>query len=312
MIPFGIIGRYWSPGARSSRSGSWIPSSIRRLSSERPSGLSARLSALTQSDLAAASGLSLRFVSELERGRASAASAACCGCSRCLASRSRSRVRAMARDLVRLPAGRGDRYLTPGKLRPTDLQLRSGVPRAARRTPAFARHAAPRGALRRSAGAAFFAGLLPDDRARERWRGTSEYLAIMIVALLSEVGGECAGASLSSSPDVEPPPAGEGAIDPLEELPSPRCCAIYLAGHCSPAEELRLSLAGAQDKMALVYRTEPSFSRRRSSDHSHLETRGRAFRRRCAKRVLLPEACGTAWAECAGGSRSGPRRASLS
>lgn len=100
----------------------------------------------------------------------------------------------------------------------------------------------------------FFAGLLPDESARERlarYLGVSRHNAF---ALLAEVGGECAGAVAVYPPGTRPPSPGVGDLEPLDEatlaallLDLPR--RPLLAGG-----ELRLSLAGAQDKMALVRR----------------------------------------------------------
>lgn len=99
----------------------------------------------------------------------------------------------------------------------------------------------------------FFAGLLPDEDARER---LARYLGISRhndFALLAEVGGECAGAVALHPPGSElRPDAGElGPLDAgtlgefLRDLPRRP---LLVGG------ELRLSLAGAQDKMALIYR----------------------------------------------------------
>lgn len=98
----------------------------------------------------------------------------------------------------------------------------------------------------------FFSGLLPDDIVRTRF---AEYLGVSeknAFALLEEVGGECAGA-VALYPKGEKPPSGASRVpeildekklrDILELLK--RC--PMLAGQ----DDLRLSLAGAQDKIAV-------------------------------------------------------------
>ncbi|MFY9344641.1 MAG: type II toxin-antitoxin system HipA family toxin [Planctomycetota bacterium] len=100
---------------------------------------------------------------------------------------------------------------------------------------------------------AFFGGLLPDDEARRRLARHLQVSARNEFALLAEVGRECAGALALYPPDLTPPDAGDppsprvlgdGELATLlRELPQ----RPLLAG-----KELRLSLAGAQDKIAVV------------------------------------------------------------
>ncbi len=99
----------------------------------------------------------------------------------------------------------------------------------------------------------FFAGLLPDDLARER---LARYLGVSRrndFALLAEVGGECAGAVSFYPPDTRPPPPGEGDLESLDEVALARLLRDLPRRPLNAGGELRLSLAGAQDKMALVY-----------------------------------------------------------
>lgn len=99
----------------------------------------------------------------------------------------------------------------------------------------------------------FFAGLLPDDIARER---LARYLGVSRrndFALLAEVGGDCAGAVAFYPPEVQPPPAGEGDLEPLDESELAKLLSDLPRRPLLAGGELRLSLAGAQDKMALVY-----------------------------------------------------------
>ena len=99
---------------------------------------------------------------------------------------------------------------------------------------------------------AFFGGLLPDENVRARLAKHLGVSARNEFAMLREVGRECAGA-LALLPDDETP--GPASTEPprllddltlanlLRELPR----RPLLAGR-----ELRLSLAGAQDKIAIV------------------------------------------------------------
>jgi serine/threonine-protein kinase HipA len=100
---------------------------------------------------------------------------------------------------------------------------------------------------------AFFSGLLPEENVRIR---LSKYLGVSdknSFALLKAIGGECAGA-LSLYPAGERPPLVN--VDDVEILDDIRLAEIlelikrrpFLAG-----EGLRLSLAGAQDKLAVGF-----------------------------------------------------------
>lgn len=98
----------------------------------------------------------------------------------------------------------------------------------------------------------FFSGLLPDEGARQRLAGALGISAGNAFGLLEVIGGECAGA-LSLYPAGEAPPSWdddsvellnparlEEILDKLRERP-------LLGGE----EGVRLSLAGAQDKLAV-------------------------------------------------------------
>lgn len=98
----------------------------------------------------------------------------------------------------------------------------------------------------------FFAGLLPDELARDR---LARYLGISRhndFALLAEIGGECAGAVSFYPPDTRPPPAGIGDLEPLDESVLAALLRDLPRRPLLAGGKLRLSLAGAQDKMALV------------------------------------------------------------
>lgn len=99
---------------------------------------------------------------------------------------------------------------------------------------------------------AFFSGLLPDDIARHRlarYLGVSEKNSF---ALLEAIGGECAGA-LALYPEGEAPPLPK--TDDVEKLDDKTLGEILdllkqrplMAGD----DNVRLSLAGAQDKIAV-------------------------------------------------------------
>jgi len=99
---------------------------------------------------------------------------------------------------------------------------------------------------------AYFSGLLPDERARQRLAsalGISEGNAF---GLLEVIGGECAGA-LSLLPEGEPLHGLEEK--PLEALSEKRLIEILDLLRAKPLlggeEGIRLSLAGAQDKLAV-------------------------------------------------------------
>ena len=98
----------------------------------------------------------------------------------------------------------------------------------------------------------FFAGLLPDELARDR---LARYLGVSRqndFALLAEVGGECAGAVALYPPETRPPAVGEGRLEPLDEAALAALLRDLPRRPLHAGGELRLSLAGAQDKMALV------------------------------------------------------------
>lgn len=102
---------------------------------------------------------------------------------------------------------------------------------------------------------AFFSGLLPDEAARgrlARYLGLSERNAF---ALLSEVGGECAGA-ITIVPHGQPLPhiAGSGMHhEPLSESALKQVFLLLKRQPLLVGEDgLRLSLAGAQDKLPVT------------------------------------------------------------
>ena len=98
----------------------------------------------------------------------------------------------------------------------------------------------------------FFSGLLPDEGARQRLAGALGISAGNAFGLLEVIGGECAGA-LSLYPAGEAPPSSDD--DGIEILSQPRLEEILGKLRERPLlggeEGVRLSLAGAQDKIAV-------------------------------------------------------------
>lgn len=98
----------------------------------------------------------------------------------------------------------------------------------------------------------FFAGLLPDEGARQKLAGALGISAGNAFGLLEVIGGECAGA-LSLYPAGQLPPAsddfGMETLAParLEEIIGKLRDRPLLGGE----DGIRLSLAGAQDKLAV-------------------------------------------------------------
>lgn len=101
----------------------------------------------------------------------------------------------------------------------------------------------------------FFAGLLPEGQMRRLIAQQFQVSRQNDFALLDRIGGDCAGAVTFMEPGQSVPPSGHGGdvqwlsdaelIAILDELPR----RPMLAG----ADGLRLSLAGAQDKLPVVF-----------------------------------------------------------
>jgi serine/threonine-protein kinase HipA len=98
----------------------------------------------------------------------------------------------------------------------------------------------------------FFSGLLPDEGARQRLAGALGISSGNAFGLLEVIGGECAGA-LSLYPAGQTPPAPND--DGVESLGTERLEEIIGKLRDRPLlggeEGVRLSLAGAQDKIAV-------------------------------------------------------------
>lgn len=97
----------------------------------------------------------------------------------------------------------------------------------------------------------FFSGLLPDEGARQRLAAALGLSAANAFGLLEIIGGECAGA-LSLFPAGEAPPKTD---DALETLSPKQLTEILQKLRTRPLlggeDGIRLSLAGAQDKLAV-------------------------------------------------------------
>lgn len=98
----------------------------------------------------------------------------------------------------------------------------------------------------------FFSGLLPDAGARQRLAGALGISASNTFGLLEIIGGECAGALSLYPADRAPPQAEDDGVEilnpsRLEEILGKLRDRPLLGGE----EGIRLSLAGAQDKLAV-------------------------------------------------------------
>jgi serine/threonine-protein kinase HipA len=96
----------------------------------------------------------------------------------------------------------------------------------------------------------FFAGLLPDDEVR---RNLARYLGVSDrndFALLEIVGGECAGA-IALYPEGREPQVEPGKVEELSEQSLAEIIRSLPTRPLFAGGELRLSLAGAQDKIAV-------------------------------------------------------------
>jgi serine/threonine-protein kinase HipA len=99
----------------------------------------------------------------------------------------------------------------------------------------------------------FFSGLLPDDGARQRLAGALGLSAGNAFGLLEVIGGECAGALSLYPAGTAPEPPGQSQAEiltseRLDEILSRLRNRPLLGGD----EGIRLSLAGAQDKLAVI------------------------------------------------------------
>ncbi len=98
----------------------------------------------------------------------------------------------------------------------------------------------------------YFSGLLPDEQARQRLASALGISEGNTFGLLNIIGGECAGA-LSLLPEGEmPPEQNQQSLEPLTEKKLAQILDLLRAKPLLGGEEdIRLSLAGAQDKLAV-------------------------------------------------------------
>lgn len=146
-------------------------------------------------------------------------------------------------DFSQLPDGRQEfRYSDAWRTDPAAFAISLSLPRQAE---AFGDRATR----------AFFGGLLPDDEARQRLARHLQVSARNEFALLAEVGRECAGALALLPPDEAPPPLAATPPAPtIDDVALARLLRDLPQRPLLAGRELRLSLAGAQDKIAVVVR----------------------------------------------------------
>lgn len=98
----------------------------------------------------------------------------------------------------------------------------------------------------------FFSGLLPDERARQRLASALGVSRENAFGLLEIIGGECAGA-LSLTPHGQPMPDFDPSeAEPLDDAQLIKILKLLRNRPLLGGEEgVRLSLAGAQDKLAV-------------------------------------------------------------
>lgn len=100
----------------------------------------------------------------------------------------------------------------------------------------------------------FFAGLLPEQDPRQRIAGILGISAKNDFAMLEQIGGECAGA-VCLLPKGAPPPPCESRLRKLSDSELRDVIAqLHRRPLLADDKELRLSLAGAQDKLPIVIR----------------------------------------------------------
>ncbi len=99
----------------------------------------------------------------------------------------------------------------------------------------------------------FFSGLLPDEGARQRLAGALGISAGNTFGLLEIIGGECAGALSLYPPGHEPPPSNDDDVEPLDARQLREIFGKLRERPLLGGEDgVRLSLAGAQDKLAVI------------------------------------------------------------
>ena len=98
----------------------------------------------------------------------------------------------------------------------------------------------------------FFSGLLPDEGARQRLAGALGISAGNAFGLLEVIGGECAGALSLYPVGKAPPAANDDGVELLNPARLKEILGMLRERPLLGGEEgVRLSLAGAQDKLAV-------------------------------------------------------------
>ncbi len=98
----------------------------------------------------------------------------------------------------------------------------------------------------------FFSGLLPDDRARQRLASALGVSEGNTFGLLEIIGGECAGALMLLPSGMDLPDLSSKRPEPLSERGLIEILELLRTKPLLGGEEgIRLSLAGAQDKLAV-------------------------------------------------------------
>jgi serine/threonine-protein kinase HipA len=99
----------------------------------------------------------------------------------------------------------------------------------------------------------FFSGLLPDEGARRRLAAALGISSGNAFGLLEIIGGECAGALSLVPPGQRPPAPTSDDVEPLDDNRLEEILALLRQRPLLGGEaDVRLSLAGAQDKLAVA------------------------------------------------------------
>ncbi len=117
----------------------------------------------------------------------------------------------------------------------------------------------------------FFAGILPEEEPRRKIASIFGISERNDFAMLERIGGECAGAVALLPEEISPPVPGEIQLRKLSEAELRRIVAELPRRPLMVGEEgVRLSLAGAQDKLPVVVRDEQIFLPLGNTPSSHI------------------------------------------
>lgn len=122
----------------------------------------------------------------------------------------------------------------------------------------------------------FFEGLLPEGDVKRRISGYLHISETSTLKLLNELGGECAG-MISILPEGEPNKTKniyKFNSDNYEQIPLQKISDYIQNTNIRPLlkvkEELRLSLAGAQEKLPLLYKDDNFYLPRKGAPSTHI------------------------------------------